>query len=78
MSDHPALIVVRTFGSRQEADLAVSALEAAGIDALVRGDDAGRVQPGMSFSSGTSLLVRAEDTDEARAILEEPAKTEPR
>jgi hypothetical protein len=35
------LVVVRTFLSRIEADLAKSALEAAGIEALVQADDAG-------------------------------------
>jgi len=76
MSD-PELVVVRTFGSRQEADLAVSALEAAGNDAMVRSDDAGRERPHMAFSGGAEVLVRAEDAQEARTILEEPAETVP-
>ena len=39
------LVPVKTFLSRIEADLAKSALEAAGISALVRADDAGGARP---------------------------------
>ena len=53
------LVVVHSFGNRAEADLAKSALEAAGIDALVRSDDAGGLRPHMTFVNGAELLVRA-------------------
>ena len=42
MSDSE-LVVVQTFGSRQEADVAVSALEAAGIEAIVQADSGGAI-----------------------------------
>jgi putative signal transducing protein len=73
MSDSD-LIVVHTFGSRSEADLAKSALEAAGIDALVRSDDAGGLRPHMTFVNGADLLVRAEDAPAAREVLDLPAR----
>ena len=67
------LVVVHSFGSRAEADLAKSALEAAGIDALVRSDDAGGLRPHMTFVNGAELLVRPEDEDAARDVLDLPA-----
>ena len=60
---------MRTFNSRQEADLAKSALEAAGIDSIVHGDDAGGVQPGLWEANGVKVLVRADDADAAANIL---------
>jgi putative signal transducing protein len=63
------LVVVGTFNNRQEAELAKGALDAAGIEALVRSDDAGGLRPAMSFSNGVELIVRGEDADEARRIL---------
>ncbi len=49
MSD-AALIVVHSFGSRPEADMAVSALDAAGIDAMVRADSGGEMQPSVVWA----------------------------
>ena len=69
------LVVVRTFLDRIEADLAVSALEAAGIDAMVRGDDAGGVQPGLW--KGNDVIVRGEDADAAREVLDTAANVTP-
>ena len=64
------LVVVRTFGDRIEADLAHSALEAAGIESMVSGDDAGGVQPGLWTGEGVAFLVREEDASNAREILD--------
>lgn len=68
------LVVVATFGDRPEADLAKGALEAAGIEAIVRSDDSGGLRPAMTFSNGAQLIVRAEDAEAAREILDIPAK----
>ncbi len=67
------LVVVRSFGDRFEADLAQSALEAAGIESLIRSDDAGGMRPAMTFANGAELLVRAEDAERADEILRLPA-----
>ena len=64
------LVVVRTFNDRIEAELAQSALEAAGIESMVRGDDAGGTQPGLWASEGVAVLVREEDAVAAREILD--------
>lgn len=64
-----SLISVATFSSHIEADLAKSALEAAGIDAIVAADDAGGQRPHMAFSQGVVVLVRSEDETAAREVL---------
>jgi len=73
----PDLLVVHTFNSRPEADLAKSALDAAGIPAMVLGDDAGGTQPGFWESEGVRVLVRREDADAARDVLDLDAKVTP-
>ena len=72
------LVIVHTFGNRQEADVAVSALDAAGIDSIVRADTGGEMYRAMAWAGvGFQLLVRRGDAESARAILEEPARTMP-
>jgi len=72
------LIVVQTFGSRQEADVAVSALDAAGIEAIVQADTGGGMYRAMAWAGvGFQVLVRRDDAEAARAILEQPARTMP-
>jgi hypothetical protein len=68
------LVVVHTFGTRQEADLALSALNAAGIEAMARSDDTGGLRPHMAFANGVEVVVRAEDESAAREVLDLPAK----
>jgi hypothetical protein len=64
------LVVVRSFGSRPEADLAKSALEAAGIDAMVRADSGGDMRPAMAWGGdGFQIIVRSDDAEAAREIL---------
>lgn len=71
------LVVVRTFLDRIEANLASSALRAAGIESMVAADDAGGTQPGLWQGEGVAVLVRQEDETEARNILDTPAKPSP-
>jgi len=66
-------VVVHTFSYRQEAELAQGALHAAGIESMVRSDDAGGLRPGMAFANGVDLIVRAGDADAAREIIENGA-----
>ena len=68
------LVVVHTFASGPEADMAKSALEGAGIDAMIQADSAGGMRPHLAWSSGGfKVLVREEDADAAREVLEPPA-----
>ena len=70
-----ALVVVATFGDRAAADIAASALEAAGIDSMIRADDGGSMRPAMAWAGvGFQVIVREEDAAEARVILEVPAR----
>jgi hypothetical protein len=72
------LVVVQTFGSRQEADVAVSALDAAGIEAIVQADSGGGMYRAMAWAGvGFQVLVRRDDAEASRAILEEPARSMP-
>lgn len=63
-------IVVRTFANHIEADLASSALAAAGIDASIRADDCGGVYP---FKGGVELLVAQDDATAATEVLDTSA-----
>ncbi len=67
------LVVVRTFTDRIEADLAQSALEAAGIESLVHSDDFAGLYPQLSMINGVELLVRESDAERALELLTEPA-----
>jgi hypothetical protein len=69
-----ALLVVRTFGDRIAAEMARSALEAAGIPSMVRGDDCAGLRPHMSLGSGIELIVRAADRGQALEVLGERAR----
>lgn len=59
-------VVVRTFANHIEADLASSALAAAGIDASIRADDCGGVYP---FKGGVELLVAQDEAALAAEVL---------
>ena len=59
-------IVVQTFTTHIEADLASTARAAAGIDASIRADDCGGVYP---FKGGVDLLVASEDAAVAAEVL---------
>ena len=72
MSDAP-LVVVHSFGNRQDADLAKSALDAAEIDSFVRSDDGGGMERGLWTGNGVQVVVRGEDVEAAREILDLPA-----
>ena len=65
--DH-TLVRVRTFLNRQEAEIAKSALAAAGIECLIRADDAGGLRPDLQ-GRGVDVLVRAGDMEEADRVL---------
>jgi F420-dependent methylenetetrahydromethanopterin dehydrogenase len=70
---HPNLVVVQSYGSRPEADLAKGALEDAGIPAMVRGDTAGGMREHLAWSgAGFQILVREEDGAAAREVLAPP------
>jgi hypothetical protein len=67
----PDLVVVRTFPSRIEAEIAQSALEADGIRAVVLADDAGG-QYSSLWMNGVRLLVPMGQASRAVEILDAP------
>jgi hypothetical protein len=74
MTDHPELVVLRTFLNDIDAQLAKTALEAAEIESMIRADDAGGMRPHLWVGSGVELVVRAEDAERANEVLgDEPS-----
>lgn len=67
-----SLVTVGTFLTHIDADLARSALEAAGIESMIRSDDCGGVRPHL-WMGGIQLLVRDEDAQRAIEILDQEA-----
>ena len=61
------LIVVSTFRSTADARVAQGVLNDAGIDSMIRSDNAGGMYPALA---GADLLVRAEDAEKAIEALE--------
>lgn len=62
------LVVVSTFRSTTDAQLAKGILDGAGIESMVRSDNAGGMYPAIA---GADLLVRIDDVEEAREALQE-------
>ena len=69
------LVVARTYVNGFEAELAKSALEAAGIDSMIRSDDCGGMRPHL-WMGGVELVVRREDLPRAIEILDDTALVE--
>jgi hypothetical protein len=62
-------VILETFSSRMEAEMAAGLLEAEGIDTLIMADDAGGAYPMLQFVRGVRLLVFKEDEARGREIL---------
>ncbi len=68
---HNDLVVVQSFGTQVEADIAKGALESAGIDAMIQADRAGGMRDHLAWSGfGFKVLVRDEDASAAHELLE--------
>ena len=65
------LVKVASFGARLEAEMMVELLRNEGVDAIIEVDDAGGLRPDAPMGmGGAKVLVRPEDEDRAREILE--------
>jgi hypothetical protein len=60
------LIAVSTFRSISEAQIAKGILDEAGVECMIRSDNAGGMYPAIA---GAELLVRAEDVEKATEAL---------
>ena len=61
------LIAVSTFRSTADAQIAKGILDEAGIESMIRSDNAGGMLPAIA---GAELLVRAEDLPRATDVLQ--------
>jgi hypothetical protein len=68
--DDENLVIAGTYLNQVDAELAQGALRAADIDAIVSADDVGGLEPGLWVGQGVKVLVRANDLERAKAILE--------
>lgn len=71
------MVQIAAFPTRSDAELAQSALAAAGIQSEVASDDAGGAYP-FDFSGGARLFVDEADAEDAAAILAEPPQPDGR
>ncbi len=66
MAKSSDLIAITTFRSTADAQIAKGILDEAGIESMIRADNAGGMYPAIS---GGELLVRSEDVDKANDAL---------
>ena len=64
--DDSDLVVISTFPSEADAQLAKGLLDGAGIESMIQSDNAGGMYPAIS---GADLVVRAEDVQKANDLL---------
>jgi hypothetical protein len=72
------LVTIETFWTGHEAELAKSALEAAGIDAVLDDAQIVNMTQRANMAQGIKLRVRGEDVERAREVLDtdsEPIET---
>jgi hypothetical protein len=63
------MVEVGIYPTRTDAELAQTALEAAGIQSVIAADDAGGAYPFDLTGGGTRLLVEEADAEDASAVL---------
>jgi hypothetical protein len=67
------LVVVQSYATEGEAEIAKGILESSGIHAMTQTDTAGRMRDHLAWSGlGHRVLVLEEDADEARKLLAVP------
>ena len=71
------LVVVQSYGTEGEAEVAKGVLESSGIAAMIQADTAGRMREHLAWSGlGHRVLVRKEDVAAARSLLASPPNDE--
>lgn len=68
-------VEIRVYATRQAAEFGRMLLEGSGIPSFVRADDVGGMQPYLTLFRGARLVVRQEDAERARDILEDSCST---
>ena len=69
MSDPIEPVVLATYDSRHEAEIARGVLEDAGIVSAIHPDDAGSMEPALAFQGRVRLLVAGDEAGSARELL---------
>jgi len=69
------LHVLCNFATEFEADMARALLEEDDIPVMVQGDNAGGMNPSLTFAGGVRLLVFAKDIPRAREVLARQASS---
>jgi hypothetical protein len=71
------LVVVQSYATEGEAEIAKGVLESSGIDAMIQADTAGRMREHLAWSGlGHRVLAREEDAAAARGLLALPENDE--
>ncbi len=71
------LVVVQSYVTEGEAEVAKGVLESSGIDAMIQADTAGRMREHLAWNGlGHRVLVREEDAAAARNLLGLPQSGE--
>ncbi|HTI37750.1 MAG TPA: DUF2007 domain-containing protein [Vicinamibacterales bacterium] len=60
------LVVISNFRSVADAQIVKGILDEAGVQSMIRSDNAGGMYPALA---GAELIVRAEDVDKAHEVL---------
>lgn len=71
-------VLLSTFPNEPAAQIARAILDANDIPSIISTDGASGLEPQLLFVTGVRLLVRAEDADDARALLESADEPESR
>jgi hypothetical protein len=67
--DKTKVVVIRTFYSEIEADIAKQSLISHGVQAFTSKDDEGGMTPALQATQGVTLRVLEKDRSKAKAIL---------
>ena len=69
MSDPAEPVVLATYDSRHEAQMALGILEDADIAAAIHPDDGGSMEPALAFQGRVRLMVAGDEAGPARELL---------
>lgn len=64
-------VIMRTFSTRLEAEMAKSLMETHGLTVQILADDLGGLRPDLTAALGAKLLVQVHELHVARQLLEQ-------
>ena len=69
MSARPEPVLLASYDSRHEAEMALGFLEDSSLTAAILSDDAGSMKPELAFQGRVRLWVPGDEAEEARELL---------